>query len=258
MPATARPCQHAHYEGQDLEALADLPHYNRAILEAFAPYLAGRVLEVGAGTGNFSAYYADLVGELTLLEPAENLYPHLVERFSGQSHVRTCCALLEDFCAHRPWEKDFDAALMVNVLEHIPCDGFVVRRLTQLLRPGGALLIFVPALAWLYGTLDEMVHHCRRYSRPELRHTVEQAGLEVLHLRYFDLCGVVPWWVTGRVLKQRSFNARAARIYDRFVFPLAQCLERRLRLPLGKNLICVARRPLEDAMPMSVPFRKAA
>ena len=48
-----------HYEGQDLEALSDMPHYYAWILQTLGPYLRGRVLEVGAGTGNFASCWVD-------------------------------------------------------------------------------------------------------------------------------------------------------------------------------------------------------
>jgi SAM-dependent methyltransferase len=235
-----------YYEGQDLEALADLPHYYRWILKTFGPYLRGTVLEVGAGIGNFSAHYVHGVERAVLLEPARNLYLHLADRFAGAGHVRPVCGLLEDWSAERervgPADL-FDATVLVNVLEHVPDDRGMIARLRDLLRPGGTLLVFVPALKWLYGTLDEVVHHYRRYSFSGLARLVRQAGLELVHLRYFDVLGVLPWLVTGRVLKQRRFNPAAARIYDRAVVPVASRLERLLPLPLGKNLICVARRP---------------
>jgi len=246
------------YEGQDLEALNDLPGYYGWILETFAPYLGGRVLEVGAGTGNFAAHYVDAVREATLLEPAPNLYRSLAERFSGKAHVAPIRGLLEDWCDGRRGPRSlrdgcFDAAVMVNVLEHIEDDRGTVARLGRLLRPEGTLLLFVPALPWLYGSLDALVHHYRRYSSWGLERTVREAGLEVVHLRYFDVLGVVPWFVTGRIFRRRKFDPGAARVYDRIVIPLARRLERWLRVPLGKNLICVARRPSRGAA-----FAKAA
>jgi len=236
------------YEGHDLEALADLPHYVGWILNGFAAHLHGRVLEVGAGTGNFSARYVDAVDEAVLLEPARNLYPTLVARFADKPHVQPACGLLEEWMGQTvsqggPDGRPFDAAVMVNVLEHIADDQSAVRRLSSLLRPGGKLLIFVPAVRWLYGSLDAQVHHHRRYSRHGLTRVVRRAGLDVLSLHYFDLAGVFPWLVAGRVLRQRSFSAGAAKIYDRVIVPVASRMERWLRLPLGKNLICVAQRP---------------
>jgi SAM-dependent methyltransferase len=242
----------AQYEGQDLEALADLPHYTGWIMRGFAQHLRGRTLEVGAGTGSFSARYVDRVDEAVLLEPARNLYPALRARFAGKSHVQAVSGLLEEWIRRSPARggfdgRPFDAVVMVNVLEHIADDHDTLRTLGELLRPGGKLLVFVPALPWLYGSLDALVHHYRRYTRSTLARAVDSAGLELLSLRYFDLAGVLPWYITGRVLQQRHFSAGAAHIYDRLIVPLASRLERWLPLPLGKNLICVAQRPATSA-----------
>src|SRR5205085_1761515 len=109
-------------------------------------------------------------------------------------------------------------------------------------------LIFVPAVRWLYGSLDAQVHHYRRYSRHGLARVVRRAGLELLSLRTFDGAGVVPWLVAGRVLRQRAFSPVAARIYDRWVVPVTSRMERWIRPPVGKNLICVAQRPAESPL----------
>jgi SAM-dependent methyltransferase len=229
------------YAGQDLEALADLPNYYRWILRTFAPYLSHKsILEVGAGIGNFSAHYVDAVRAAMLLEPAPNLHHKLAQRFSDRPHIKTFCGTLETLLAEQPL-KDLDAALMVNVLEHIEQDGDTLRALKGTLKGDGALLIFVPALQWLYGSLDALVHHCRRYDARSLSAVVQSAGFVIEQLFYFDALGVLPWWLSGRVLRQSAFSSRAAVIYDRVVVPIASRIESRVRVPLGKNLVCVAR-----------------
>jgi SAM-dependent methyltransferase len=245
------------YEGQDLEALADLPRYYRWILRTFTPYLNGRVLEVGAGTGNFASHYVDGVDQAVLLEPAQNLYPALAARFARKDNVTPICGLLEEWCDGRlntdgPNPGSFDAAILVNVLEHVANDYQMVQRLTELLRPGGTLLLFVPAVPWLYGTLDSLVHHYRRYTYSRLARVASRSGLELIQLRYFDFPGILPWLIAGRILRQERFNPSAARLYDRLVAPVASILERWIRPPLGKNLICVARRPIYGAS--SIPL----
>lgn len=231
-----------HYEGQDLEALADLPRYYGWIADAFGEGLRGRVLEVGAGVGNFTARYLPRVREAVLVEPARNLAPRLAARFAGDARVRVVGDTLEGArAAGALGAEPFDAAVMVNVLEHVRDHGGLLRSLREALRPGGALLLFVPAVPWLYGSLDAVVGHERRYTRGALEGVVEGAGFEVLSSRYFDLPGVLPWLVAGRVLGARRFDGRAAGLYDRLV-PVIAAAERRWRPPLGKNLVCVARR----------------
>jgi len=228
-----------HYEAQDLEALGDLVNYQAWIMRWIGPHLRGRVIEVGAGTGAISAHYVDLVGEAVLVEPAANLAARLRARFADRPHVTVHEGPLETL--DRP-AGTFDAAVMVNVLEHIPDDVGALRTLHGLLKPGGALAVFVPAIGALYGSLDALVGHVRRYGRGALRDVVLAADFRVETLRWVDVGGVIPWFVAGRVLRRPRFDPGAAKIYDRLAVPLLRAVEERVAPPLGKNLVCIARR----------------
>lgn len=232
----------SHYAGQDLEALSDLPRYNAWILQHFSEHLRGRTLEVGAGIGNVAAHYLPQVDHALLVEPAVNLFTQLQMRFSGDNRVTTACALLKDVDPSL-LAQPFDAAIMVNVLEHIEDDAAVLRDLFGRVKPGGALLLFVPALPFLYGSLDELVHHVRRYTMKSLEQVVSDAGFAVHKLRYMDALGMAPWLVVGRVLKQRKFSQTGAQLYDRVGVPVTKWLEERVKPPLGKSLVCVAIKP---------------
>lgn len=239
------------YAGQDLEALANLPAYQDWILHLFRPHLRGKVVEIGAGLGNISSRYADAVQDLLLLEPAKNLYPRLKERFEDKPHVRTICGLVEnlapvDGAAPSIGDGPFDAALLVNVLEHVADDVPMLRTVRNILRAEGKLLIFVPALPWLYGTLDKRVGHERRYTLPGLLQVVEQAGFAVETIRYFDFPGVLPWFFAGKLNRSGRFSVRAAKIYDRLVVPIARATEKIVKPPIGKNLLCIARPAQRD------------
>jgi SAM-dependent methyltransferase len=234
------------YEAQDLEALADLPNYQKWILQHFAPHLRGRVLEVGAGIGTLSRLYLDLVDEAVLLEPAQNLVPLLRERFRGVAKVSVEPSLLEAACARAgtPLRAGtFDAVVLINVLEHVPDDAAMLEQLRALLKPGGRLLLFVPAMQWLFGSLDAMLGHRRRYSLPQLKRLIDGVGFEILDIRYFDALGVLPWFITGRILRQTRFNAAAAQLYDRTGVRLGRLAEALAPPPVGKNVLSIAVAP---------------
>jgi hypothetical protein len=94
----------------------------------------------------------------------------------------------------------------------------------------------------IYGSLDALVGHVRRYERAQLRGVVTEAGFRVETLRWLDAAGVIPWFVVGRVLRPRRFSPGLARLYDRAVVPVARVLEEWVEPPWGKNLLCIARR----------------
>ena len=226
------------YEGQDLEALAVLRNYQRWIMRWFGPYVCGRVIEYGAGTGTFSALLQPLATNLVSVEPF--LHPVLRERFGQSDAVVVSGRTLEDHVAQQE-DATADTVVMVNVLEHIDNDTRALQQFHRIMVPGGHLLIFVPALSALMSAMDRHLGHYRRYHRPELRAKLEGSGFDVLALRYFDFLGVVPWLVINRWLGATEFNRTLAWVYDRAVVPLARAIET-IPPPFGKNLIAVARR----------------
>ncbi len=225
------------YDARSLETLASLQRYSRWIRDGFGAALRGRVLEVGAGTGNFAETWVPECASAVLLEPAASPRALLESRFAGDARVRVVDVPLADATDL----GTFDAVVLVNVLEHLDDDAAELARVRAHLAPGGAVLLFVPALPALYGSLDALVGHRRRYTRQTLGAAVRAAGLEVVRMRWFDVLGVVPWWIVGRVLRKPSFDGPLAPLYDRAVVPWASVLERVLPPLLGKNLLCVAR-----------------
>jgi SAM-dependent methyltransferase len=233
------------YDGHDLEVLADLPRYSRMILDAFGGAVHGRVLEVGAGTGNFSAHWLPHAKEAVLVEPAGHLHDKLAQRFAHQTTVQTWHGIA-DTLPSAVTTGGFDCIILCNVLEHIEDDVNTVRHLASLLRPGGSLCLFVPAIPALYGSLDKLVHHLRRYTRTSLRAAVAPSGLHIVHLHYMDMLGVLPWLMVGRVLKKKRFGQEAG-LYDRVGVPITRLVEthikrRKWTVPVGKSLVLVARK----------------
>ena len=230
------------YEGSDLEALADMPNYYTWIMETFGPFVRGDVVEYGAGIGTVSSRLAPLATSLTLVEPSANLIPPLSARFAAMPKVRVLNQRLEDHVAALAGQS-VDTLVLVNVLEHIENDRAALQAMFGALRPGGHLLIFVPALGFLMSRLDRMLGHFRRYHRPDLVGKVSAAGGAVKACRYIDLLGVVPWLLLNTVLGGTKFSPVLVTLNDRVAVPISKGLERIIPAPFGKNLILVAEKP---------------
>lgn len=234
------------YPGTELEALEEARNYYDWILSKFAPYLGSRVIELGAGTGTFSEVLLShpAVRELVAVEPAENLFPRLANRLAGDRRVTLVRGAFGEAvtAACRA-----DSVVMVNVLEHVAADEALLRELYAALVPGGTLLLFVPALPWLYGTLDEAVGHVRRYTKASLAGRLRRAGFRPLRLFYFNAPGVATWFVAGRLLRRRTLRPRDVRLYDRWVVPWVSWLERRLAPPMGQSLVAIAAKAERDS-----------
>ncbi len=228
------------YEGRDLEVLADIPNYQAWIMSWFGPYVRGRVVEYGAGTGTFSRYLRPHAQSLTLIEPSVNLHTALRDKFVNDPAVEIGAMTLEDH-VRQTGSGTVDTVVLVNVLEHIEDDAWALLELSRIVSPGGYILIFVPALSFLMSKLDRLLGHFRRYHLVELKEKLRRAGVDVVTCRYFDLPGVVPWLVVNRMLGSASFNPMLVRLYDRAIVPLARGTEAIIRPPLGKNLVAIGR-----------------
>jgi SAM-dependent methyltransferase/glycosyltransferase involved in cell wall biosynthesis len=227
----------------DLEQLGTAKYFFEWVLEEFAPHLRGHVLEVGAGTGTITRrlvdHYPDI--SITALEPAENMVGEL-EAF-GALHPRVQVRR-QTLADGGVGERTCDAVIYLNVLEHIDDEEAELALAAGVLRPGGRLLVFGPAHEWLYSDLDYKAGHYRRYSLTSLRDVIAGAGFTIESLRYFDVLGVLPYWVVYRLLRHNEISGSSMWGYDRVVVPISRIIQRLLpHPPLGKNVILVARKP---------------
>jgi SAM-dependent methyltransferase len=225
----------------ELELLATMPNYYAWIMEAFTPFVRGHVIEYGAGTGTISRLLVPLADTLSAVEPSSNLAAALQAKFRDDSKVEVVRESLQNH-AIKVGAATVDTVVMVNVLEHIEDDNQALAHIFRMLRPGGHLLIFVPALQVLMSKLDVIFGHFRRYHRLELMQKVTKAGGEVEICRYFDFLGIGPWFVLNKVMGATAFNPRIVDIHDRFVVPVSRAAERMISPPIGKNIILVARK----------------
>jgi SAM-dependent methyltransferase len=222
-----------------LERMATAPRYNRWMFERLRPWIGKRILEIGAGIGNLSAFFAER--ERVVLTDTEPYYlARLGERFRDHPQVRVTELRLPAIEPSLVAER-LDTVVCLNVLEHIEDDRASLRAMRSLLQPGGRLVLLVPALRALYGALDERLGHFRRYAPRELSGKLEEAGFRMRRLEYFNLAGVPGWWFTGRVLRRRLIPSGALRWYDALV-PLFR-LERLLPWRIGQSLIAIGEVP---------------
>lgn len=213
-------------------------HYRRWIVDTFAPHLGKNVAEVGAGIGSMSRLLLEHpIERLAAFEPSGNMYPMLAAALRGEARAQAVHGLFDGSQAG----KGYDSVLYVNVLEHVEHERDELAAAHAALRPGGRLLVYVPALPWLFSNFDREVGHFRRYTKDGLERVVEHAGFEVLESRWFDVAGIVPWYVNFTVLG-RGMGAGSVSLYDRLVVPAMRAIERLAPPPIGKNVALVARR----------------
>lgn len=232
----------------DEEALWDLERLRRArglgdwMFEQFAGRMGPRVAEVGAGIGTFSERLLGTgVDHLLLVEPEPACAAVLEGRLGGDPRVAVVREELPGAPTLTAGEGTFDLVVCQNVLEHLPDHRAAMDAMARALRPGGWLVLLVPAHPRLFGSLDRRYGHCRRYTRELVRDLVAGARLELSDLYSFNLLGVPGWWVTGR-RSEPSISPRALRVYE-LLLKLWRPIERRVRPPAGLSLVAHARAP---------------
>jgi SAM-dependent methyltransferase len=226
----------APYAGREnLEVMQEAENYNRYLLSLISHHVQpdGRVADFGAGVGTLAVPLRERGVDVLCVEPDTALQGEL--RRAG---LRVCGDL------GGVADAGLDLIYTFNVLEHIADDRGTLRTLAKKLKPGGKLLIYVPAFAVLFTAMDRKVGHLRRYRRAPLTTLVRDAGLKVDEARYVDSLGffaTLAYRALGRA--DGSIDRRALRAYDRLVFPLSRVCDRLLSPCVGKNLVVVASKP---------------
>lgn len=209
-----------------------------------------RVLEVGCGTGNV----------LRVLEQAcpNSMVVGLELWFVGLRYARSRsgAALVQGDIRNSPFGKEFDLLGMFDVLEHLPEDQEILRLAGRSLRPGGKLLLTVPAHQSLWSYFDDAARHCRRYSSDGIRQKLENAGFEVEFLTEFMACIFPLVWSYRKLsgLRKKSNSTKQLAREELRLLPVvngfltgmlsleAKWVSRGHTLPIGTSLLSVARK----------------
>jgi 2-polyprenyl-3-methyl-5-hydroxy-6-metoxy-1,4-benzoquinol methylase len=198
---------------------------------------------VGSGVGNQTQFF---VAERERVI-ASDIEPHylreLTSRFSGKAQVRIASFSfpLSETDRVDLHQERIDTIVCLNVLEHIDDHVSTLKDFNRVLQPGGHLVLIVPALKALYGTLDKHLHHFRRYSTEELRAAVTEAGFVIDTMRFLNRPAVPGWWLSSRVLKRKVVPKSQLKAF-KWIMPLLK-LEEQSEPSFGLSLLVLARRP---------------
>jgi SAM-dependent methyltransferase len=220
-----------------LESLEGAGNYLAWIIQLAKPHLGEELLEIGAGHGTMTAM---LTGRLRLVvsDPSARCVRILKERYGHLPGVEVVEADVSQAAATGP----YDSILMVNVLEHIEDDSSALQQLAGALRPGGRLVLWVPAFQALYSAFDERIGHYRRYRLKDVRRLLEDADLEISELRYVNAVGVLGWLLIARLLGRSPTVGGKLKIFDRGLLPILRSVEGVVRMPVGLSVFAVGRR----------------
>ena len=206
-------------------------NYYEWILSRFERYLGKSIAEVGAGIGSFSKLLLRTSPQqLFAFEPSTNLFPQLIEGVGRDQRV----VPINDYFEPSYVPGGVDSVVYINVLEHVEHDLAELKTAHEALRSGGHLIVFSPALSWLYSEFDKQVDHYRRYTKRGIADLAKEAGYRVVVAEYFDIAGIVPWYLSFVLLKGRP-SVRNVALYDKLIVPPMRLAEGLLRPPLRQE-----------------------
>jgi glycosyltransferase involved in cell wall biosynthesis len=214
--------------GEILDRMNRAPRFNKWMADVIRPYVGDRVLEIGAGIGNISVHMMPR-SIYWATDVQQHYLEYLVSLRSTRPYMRvgyTDAEKAETF----PGGQSFDSVICLNVVEHIPDDVGSLRNIWSVLEPGGRAIILVPCGPELYGSLDEVLGHCRRYTEDQLAEVARQGGFRVEQILKFNRPGVFAWWLNGRILKRKTFGMSQIRMLN-ILTPLFRLVDGWLPLP---------------------------
>ncbi len=205
-----------------------------------------QILEAGCGTGGNLAMLAEF-GNVVAFEP-DAVARQLASEKSG-FEIRDG-RLPEQM----PFDEvRFDLVAALDVVEHLDDDAASLRALAAAIRPGGWLLVTVPAFGFLWSRHDEVHHHKRRYRKPDMLSPIREAGLTPCMASYFNtlLFPAVLMARYGKKLFHLDHNEddrlpgpMANRVLQS-IFASERHLVGRLPMPVGVSLAVLARKPAQ-------------
>jgi len=210
-----------------LARLNRAPRFTKWMADTIRPYLGERVLEIGAGIGNLTA---NLVPRKEYW--ASDVNPHYLEKLKKMQQTRpylqvqyTDATASETFPA-----ESFDTVICLNVVEHLEDDVSALKNVRATLDRNGRAIILVPNGPGLYGSLDKVLGHFRRYTESQLAEACGRAGFRIEKVLKFNHIGAPGWWWNGKVLKKDTFGFWQIKLLN-LLIPVVRPIDRFLPFP---------------------------
>lgn len=201
-----------------------------------------RILDIGCGTGAMSAALR-VFGSVASADFSDRALT-----YSARRGLTSLCTSDATRLAFRT--NSFDAVVALDLLEHIPDDAAAASEFGRVLRPGGLLFVTVPAYQSLWSGHDQALMHQRRYTARQVRRLIADSGFEIVRLSYaMTALFPVVWLVRLRekrmAVPRASVRPVAPAINGALIRLLhaENALLRRINLPFGVTVLCVARKP---------------
>ena len=225
-----------------LRRIERLARLNSYIWENIAPYVAGKdVLEIGSGVGVYTDFLLKAGKNVVSIDAEPHVIKVLTRKYKAAYPSFEAYAMgAEDKALAENIGRRFDSIICLNVLEHVLDDRAALANMSKLLRPDGTLVLLVPAIKFLFGTLDINLEHHRRYSFSEIKEKLRDSGFKVEKHFYIHFAGIFGWFLRSRIIKSGVLNKNDLKIYDSLI-PLFRFIDRLVLKRIGQTMIIIAK-----------------
>lgn len=222
--------------------LSERFNYNHWIYDNIQSFIGDNILEVGAGIGNITDFII-FKKKLTLIDINQDYVDYLNAKYSfrDKSNFIALRVDIQNIKSSPLADKKFDTIISLNIIEHLENDLQAIKNMSSLLDIGGKLIILVPALKTLYGSMDISFDHLHRYNRKDLKLLINGQNLEIVKFYYMNFLGLLGWFINGRILKKKELPVKQTKIFDKLV-PFISFAEKIIKPPLGQSLILIAQK----------------
>ncbi|MEU8386610.1 class I SAM-dependent methyltransferase [Micromonospora sp. NPDC048842] len=225
-------------QSEVLEGLATAVNHRRWFIELAVPYLGDDPIEIGSGLGDYALEWSERLPRFTATEADPDRLVQLKERLADRPNVVVRQMLLP----HND-RGDYSAAVSYNVLEHIEDHVGALQSMRDLVRPGGAVIIIVPAFQFAMGPADIATGHVRRYTKKTLGAAMTDAGLTIEKMHYANALGLIGYFMATKVFRLMPKEGPMVKVYDTLVLPATKAAEQLVLPPFGQSVFAVARVP---------------
>ena len=222
----------------------ELSNYRKYQYDLIGKHIGKNILEIGSGDRSFTNQIvknAPNIERIISIEPSSTLMELYKDKYKLPNYV----TLTEDNLFDLTPESYglFDTIILIHVLEHVEKDREALSHLHSLLKPGGKILIEVPAMQSLFSVHDKMLGHYRRYNKTNFRAMVDPSLFVTKKLWFQDSIGMVGSFIFFKLKKIElksnegvDLVKNQGKLYDKYLIPFEKFYEKFIRLPFGLSL----------------------
>lgn len=227
---------------ESLKKRQKINRYSKWMYNNIKEYIGKRVLDIGSGTGNMISFFIDNCEKIVATDIFPEEIQYMKERFKTDNfECRIFNISTDNIEELRVYS--FDTITCINVLEHIEYDLKAVSKMKNIVKMRGKIIILVPAISKAFGTMDKACGHYRRYDKGDLEKIADTLGLKIIHNKYMNPLGLIPWMIKGKIQKKEStfsdnLDDNSSAIYN-FASGVLENIEKIIKAPFGISQIVV-------------------